>query len=304
MRFCQSDGTPLVADEPLDPYKTMVGRPGNGADAAQKPAGSGGLGRSDDEVLELPAEPDSRKTIATTEDEIRREMAAHDAGEGQVIEIPPLAGSEPPRFGEPSLSPSPFGDMSPPPSPFSSNERDDRPTFSNSTPPIPSPFGESKPAESEFSMPASSPFAEPEPFNPPPVNPFDLPADQQRNQAMAEPQWTPPPVQQSNWQEPAGGPAQFGVPPSAATGGENKTLAIISLVCGILSCLCCVSVITGPAGAIMGWMAKGKAEQNPREYGGRGLAMGGLITGIIGTLLGIALIVMQIFFGTLNTLLR
>ena len=295
MRFCQSDGTPLVADEPIDPYKTMVGRPGNGADAGQAPAGSGNLGRSDDEVLELPAEPDSRKTIATTEDEIRREMAAHDASEGQVIEIPPLAGSEPSKFGEPSLSPPPFGDMSPPPSPFSSNERDDRPTFSNSTPPIPSPFGESKPAESEFSKPASSPFAEPEPFNPPPVNPFDLPADQQRNQAMAEPQWTPPPVQQSNWQEPAGGPAQFGAPPAPAAGGVNQTLPIISLVLGIVSLCCYISPVTGIAALITGFKGMKNANNDPEHYGGKGLAIAGMVTGGIFFLLG-ALYCLYIIF--------
>ena len=94
MRFCQSDGTPLVADEPLDPYKTMVARPGNGGENAAPPAaaGSGRLGLlRTNEVLKLPSRTGFAKNHLHDRRRIRREMAAHDASEGQVIEIPPLA---------------------------------------------------------------------------------------------------------------------------------------------------------------------------------------------------------------------
>lgn len=70
--------------------------------------------------------------------------------------------------------------------------------------------------------------------------------------------------------------------PQAAAAGPSQGLAIGALVCGILSCLCCFSIVTGPAGIIMGFMAKNKADQDPANFGGRGLALGGMITGALG----------------------
>ena len=93
----------------------------------------------------------------------------------------------------------------------------------------------------------------------------------------------------------------FQPPPVAA---PSQGLAIGALVCGVLSCLCCVSILTGPAGLIMGFIAKKKADEDPAHYGGRGLALAGMITGGIGILLFIVLIIMQIFFGVLGALQR
>jgi hypothetical protein len=252
---------------------------------------------AEEDVLELPSEADARKTTVTTEEEIRREMAAHDANEGQVIEIPPLAETAPPaspKFNEPSLSPPSFGDLStPPPSPFSQSEPGaDRPgisppgsSFSKSSPPIPSPFGEQKPAASDFAPASSTPFAEPEPFgNAPSVNPFDLPPDQQRGQAMAETDWTPPSVPQASWQDP--GSPQGSVPPPAA-GGVNQTLPIISLVLGIVSICCYISPITGIAALITGYKGMKNANNDPTHFGGKGLAIAGMITGGVFLLLGL-----------------
>lgn len=90
----------------------------------------------------------------------------------------------------------------------------------------------------------------------------------------------------------------------APAGGQSQGLAIGSLVCGILSCLCCVSIITGPVGLIMGFIAKKKAEEDPANYGGRSLALGGMITGSVGTLLFFVLIILQIFFGVLSAVMN
>jgi len=79
MRFCQADGTPLIEDAPVDPYKTMVARPEDFA-AAKSSSQS-------DDVLDLPSADDPAKTMFASEDEIRREMAERDE---QVIDIPPL----------------------------------------------------------------------------------------------------------------------------------------------------------------------------------------------------------------------
>lgn len=80
--------------------------------------------------------------------------------------------------------------------------------------------------------------------------------------------------------------------PSAPGGAPSQGLAIGALVCGILSCLCCFSIITGPAGLIMGFMAKKKAEEDPAHYTGRGLALGGMITGALGFVGGVAFLIL------------
>lgn len=271
MRFCQSDGTPLVEDAPpIDPYKTMVARP------EDMTAATG----DKDEVLELPNQSDPRKTMVASEDEIRREMGASDE---QVIDIPPLVEDtppEPPKFREPDLSPPSFG--SPPPSPFS-----------QTTPPIPSPFEEKK--ASSYEQPVPPRYAEQEPT----FNPFDQPAGQY-NQPLQQAEWAPPPAPDSSWQNQDIGQNTPFQPPRVAAGGQNQTLAIVSLVLGILSIICC-GVLTGIPALITGFMAKNKAEQNPVEFGGRGMALAGMITGGIGIVLGILGIIYYIFvFSTMN----
>ena len=91
--------------------------------------------------------------------------------------------------------------------------------------------------------------------------------------------------------------AQIGKP---AVSGQNQTLAIISLVLGIASIVICQ--ITGPVAFILGFLARRKASQNPAEYGGAGLALGGMITGIIGTIFLLLAIAYVIFvFGFVAT---
>lgn len=246
---------------------------------------------------------------------------------------PTVLQPEPPRFSEPNLSPPSFGDAvtnkpeveedlpqtmiqggwNDPPSPIASPF--DKPTES----PVPSPFD--APAPSPFDQPQSPfeapkspfdpPFDQPQPtpsFDPPPVTfnqppTFQEPANQfganqfdQMNQGFGQTpaEWAPPSPPDQSWQNQEIGSNTPFQPPPAGTGGQNQTLAIISLVCGILSCLCCVSIITGPAGLIMGFMAKSKADNDPANYGGAGMALGGIITGAIGTLIGIAAIVLQV----------
>src|SRR5829696_10352096 len=99
MRFCQADGTPLVEDAPIDPYKTMIARPQDLASA--RPADD-----QSEDVLDLPsASDDPAKTMYASEAELRSEMAAHD---DQVIDIPPLVEPQPSAFNEPTAPPSPF----------------------------------------------------------------------------------------------------------------------------------------------------------------------------------------------------
>lgn len=315
MRFCQSDGTALAPDEPLDPYKTMVAGSGAPAEAVPPPpipvVPVETAGQAEDDVLELPSDADPRKTAVTSEDEIRREMAAYDANEGQVIEIPPLTETppEPPRFNEPSISPPSFGDVSAPssPSPRPDTGRE-RPAitspsspFSTSTPPIPSPFSEPKPAPSEFPPPTSPTFAEPERAqNAPSINPFDLPPERQRGQAMAQSDWTPP-APQSSWQGPGPGQRPMSPPPPPHHGeGVNQTLPIISLVLGIISLCCYISPVTGIAALITGYLGLKNINADPMHFGGKGLAIAGMVTGGVFALLAIIYwIVIVVFYGGL-----
>lgn len=138
-------------------------------------------------------------------------------------------------------------------------------------------FGSYQEPANPSSFQPPSPFGQAEPFN----------------QPMQQAEWTPPPAPVSEWQNQNLG-ANQSFQPSGASVGQNQTLAIVSLVCGVLSIICCFSFVTGPAGLITGFIAKNKADQDPAQFGGRGLALAGMITGGIGTLIGILVIILQI----------
>ncbi len=297
MRFCQADGTPLVADEPaLDPFKTMVARPEDLAPAAPIPTPK----PPENDVLQIPSDPDPLKTMYASEEEIRSAMASSDAEKEQLIDLPPLEPastsaapiSSPPSFGD--APPSPFsggiGQDSPPPAP--------EPPIARTSPPIPSPFNEPPPA-AELLVPDYQPDSAPEPPKPdfrpysepepPPVvaapNPFDPPASPS--------EWAPPEPQ---WQNPA---VVHNPGMNMQSAGQNQTLAIVSLVLGIVSIVFCQ--ITGPVAIVTGFMARRKASENPAEYGGAGLGLAGIITGAIGTLLLVLVVLYFIFvFGVVG----
>jgi hypothetical protein len=65
---------------------------------------------------------------------------------------------------------------------------------------------------------------------------------------------------------------------------QNTTLPTISLILGIVSCflVCCAGGIwLGLPAAIVGFLALKNVENNPTMYGGRGLAIAGMVIGII-----------------------
>ncbi|HEX6279669.1 MAG TPA: DUF4190 domain-containing protein [Pyrinomonadaceae bacterium] len=312
MRFCQTDGTALVdAPPPVDPYKTMVARPEDIASAIpQSGASSGAPGDSgssisdsgtDEEVLDLPAD-DPKKTMYASEEEIRSAMAEVDE---PVVDLPPSSSEpQPPEF---------IAGENKPVSPLAAvQEEADRLSVDSSktSPPIPSPFGGapggpssvSGPQEGRYDVPEAqeSPrFAQPEPPSPG-FNPFNESASATEDSRMAEADWTPTPAAQQdqgrheeNMQNPQYQPGS-GLP---AAGGQNKTLAIVSLVAGILGLtLCCGWFLPSLLGLILGFMARSKANQNPAEYGGGGLATGGIITGALGLVGGVVVWILYVFY--------
>lgn len=67
--------------------------------------------------------------------------------------------------------------------------------------------------------------------------------------------------------------------------GQNQTLPTVSLILGILGILlsCCYGGIPLGAGALItGYLALSSINREPMIYSGRGMAIGGMITGAIG----------------------
>jgi hypothetical protein len=177
----------------------------------------------------------------------------------------------------------------------------DSPFGSSPNKPGTSPFDQ--PSSNPFDNPASNPFDSPKPsYTPPPFKepepgyqsqnePFGNPFGQS-NQQMEQSAWTPPPAPDQNWaNQGVGQNTPFQAPPISAGQGQNQTLAIVSLVCGILG-LCCG--ILSIAALITGYIQRGNIEKAPNQYGGGGLALAGMILGGIGVALWILGIIVQI----------
>lgn len=234
---------------------------------------------------------------------------------------------EPPKFSEPSLPPPDFSDMSsyesshdsdaatevmPPESmpssdpfsagssPFSSEPKDSwgaSPFNKTNEAPIPSPFNDAPQSSYEKpSAPVSPPYKEPEP--PPTVmgaNPFDQPPsfgqqdpfNQPLQPAAQQNDWTPPPAPVSNWQDQGLGANTPFQPPPPAAQGQNMVLPIISLVFGILSVCCYVSPVTGLVALVTGFLGMKNVNNDPNQYGGKGLAIAGMICGGVFFLVGV-----------------
>lgn len=216
MKFCQSDGTPLVSDT----------------------AGAGGMTQD--------AEFDPMKTVL---------------GAPPPVDLPP-----PSPFGSPSAdlnSPS-FGDL-----------------------------GGSSPRGSESSggfsdAPRTPTFQEPEP-------PFGQNFGQQPF-GNAPSDWTPPPAPAAGWGNQGLGQNTPFTPPPVGAGGQNQVIPIISLISGIVSIFCCwLAPLLGALALILGFMGMNNVKKNPSMYGGRGLALGGMITGGIGLAVGLLYWILVIF---------
>lgn len=306
-RFCQSDGTPLVeADESSNPYATIVAsRDEIASSIPPEESSSAGAPPKDDDFLEIPGEEDSMKTSVVTEAEMREMNIGTDSSGKSAPPSDSESGSResdfsspvptPPKFNEPDLNPPSFGEpkFSPPESPKSSSGAEDFSSPKTDPPPnspIPSPFGEKMPPS--YQTPSSSPFKDPEPPKNEPLSPFNDPSSpfgqtpfgEEEKSAPVKAEWTPSESPKSDFGSASAAPN----PPSAhakpAAEGQNKTLAIVSLVLGVLSIPCCSIFIVGLAAVAVGFIAKSKADKNPNEYGGRTLALVGIGIGAFTTI--------------------
>lgn len=96
--------------------------------------------------------------------------------------------------------------------------------------------------------------------------------------------WPQQPVAQppAKWQPNAVQQPPFG---AYAMSSPNQTLAVVALILGISSLTvgwCCyIGLLLAPAALITGVLAKSRADKEPQLYGGRGMAIGGIIMGAV-----------------------
>ena len=322
LKFCQTDGTPLVevvgsdnVEETQDPYQTIVGKQGgfplddtNQAGISDSSNPPSQFEDNEDDILDVPAkkEVDPMQTMVVSPEELRRELDQIDSPETAGVQTPPvtdepqaetpISGSLPPtntppspfdNFGDADISePTNFNepDLSPP------NYNNQTPNFDNSPPasPIPSPFDESMVGYQPPPAPQKNPYDElemaelkAEALNTPFAEEVNM-----GNQNIEQSDWSPPPAPDANWQDQQiGQNTAFQSPPAAS--GQNQTLPIVSLVLGIISLCSYISPLTGIAAVITGYLGMKNANNDPANYGGKGLAIAGMITGGIFLLIGL-----------------
>lgn len=103
----------------------------------------------------------------------------------------------------------------------------------------------------------------------------------------------PAPYQPPSHPYQAGGVGMMGFPRSA-----DQTMPTIALGLGIGSLLfvCCYGGIwLGIPAAVVGFIGIRNADKDPARYGGRGLAIGGMVIGIVSLLLSIVFILFALF---------
>jgi len=128
------------------------------------------------------------------------------------------------------------------------------------------------------------------PFNQPPPAPSDW-----TNQSPAQNDWGTPGSYQGGGSQPMGTSGfQPPAPPFAGPVNKQQGFAIGSMICGILSIVCCLGIFSGIPAIILGVMAMNKEKADPATYGGRGMALAGVITGGLGSALGLIWIILQI----------
>lgn len=102
----------------------------------------------------------------------------------------------------------------------------------------------------------------------------------------------------SSWQNQSVSPNQPSyMAPMMAAGGQNQTLPVISLVLGILGLvlLCCWGGIPfGIAALITGYLGMNNANSNPTQFGGKGLAIAGMIMGAASLAFGVIVFLLAV----------
>ena len=133
----------------------------------------------------------------------------------------------------------------------------------------------------------------------------DLPPPPPPGGGFTPPPPPPPPPPPGGGFTPSPPPAGGFVPPPAGytaagtVAPRTDGLAIGALIAGILSLICfwplCLGIILGPAAAIMGFISRQRVAASAGTVGGGGLALAGLILGIVGFIASAAWAISYIF---------
>lgn len=297
LKFCQADGTSLVAldDEvEVDPYKTVMG---NQSDISNIIAEQ----EVQDEPESVEQEADPFQTMvapppSTTppqesmeDEENIPDVFDSDADEDDLLKtkIIPAATSDNIKVSPPEDK---TKNSAPPFSPDESSfENKQDSSYESPTPETP-PF--EPPQEDIIAEPLNEPKFEP------PQSPFTEP--EIKSPIGQSEDWSPPNASIADWEnKEVGQNTPFETPQLVER--QNMTLSYVSLATGILSMtICCwVGIVMGPAAMITGYLARGKVNENPTQYGGEKFALIGMITGAIGILVFILFAVFWYFSNAL-----
>ena len=248
LKFCQTDGTLLVADAPPDdPYKTVVGNQSDIAaaipplDPFKTMVAPPPKKAVEEDLLQLPDENDALKTMVVSPDELREEFKAGGAEDVPQLDLPqqyapsaPLIEPKPaaapdnfssPKSNQPALSPPNFGNAGqepglPKPSEGLASDativmgsdipKENPPSPFDSTP-FQNDFSSQSPYGNQENKPIPSPFQDsmPPSYPTPSVSPFDTPKSPFQE---AEPTFGSP--AESPNQSPFQPPTPFGQPES------------------------------------------------------------------------------------------
>lgn len=103
---------------------------------------------------------------------------------------------------------------------------------------------------------------------------------------------TPPPA--PLWQQPQGQAVPFG---SSFVAKRDQTLPLIAMILGILSLplICCYGGFwLGLPAAVLGFLGMRNADRDDQRYGGRGMAIAGLVLGAVSFLASIVVAIAAI----------
>lgn len=128
------------------------------------------------------------------------------------------------------------------------------------------------------------------PSMPPSVSPLEQPTMDMPGKPTPPPAlYSPPQTPQTGFRPP---------PPPAYPVSQEKNMALLSMILGIVSVtigFCCYfGVLTAPVAVGLGVYALSLIKKDPKKYGGKGMALAGIITG---SLYFVFLILIILFYG-------
>jgi uncharacterized membrane protein YphA (DoxX/SURF4 family) len=125
---------------------------------------------------------------------------------------------------------------------------------------------------------------------PPSVSPTEQPTLDMPGRHVPPPvEYIPPPPMQSGWTPP---------PPPPYPTGPQTGMAVTSMILGIASItlgLCCYfGILTAPVALVLGIMSLVQIKNTPNRYGGKGMAIAGII---MGALYFVILVLIMLLYG-------